>query len=120
MHKEKVNQKAGTEISPKAVFIRIGNMLERVPIDELLWVQSDGNYCNIHSKNKKYVTKKSLVKLANLLPSQDFIRIHMKYMVRLEVIKKISLAENKVFIENVTLDIGPSYRSKLLNMLNII
>ena len=44
----------GSESSGKCVFIRSGQNLQRVFIKEILWIQSEGNYCIVYTQEKKF------------------------------------------------------------------
>ena len=103
-----------------AIFIKTGNVLEKVNFDNILWIQSDGNYNMIFTANKKFVVKKSLIKMSEILPNKLFVRIHMKHIVPINKIEKIDLLENLVIIEGNKIAIGPRYRSDLLKLLNTV
>jgi len=87
-------------------------------LSDILWIQSDGNYCSIHTGDKKYVLKKSLVKILELLSADYFIRVHMKFIVAIDKIIKLDLSVNKVFIGENELAVGPRFRADLIKILN--
>jgi len=103
-----------------AIFIKTSNIIERVELDKLLWIQSDGNYCNIQLKEKKFVIKKSLVKILEFLPPKQFVRVHMKFIVAVEKIKRFDLSTNKLTIDQSEITVGPRYRADLIKLLRPI
>lgn len=58
--------------------------------DSILYIQSDGSYCNIHRLNDKMITvTKPLKEIENLLP-KTFLRCHKSYIVNINYIEKMN------------------------------
>jgi len=106
--------------APGMVFIKKGNIIERVELKDIQWIQSDGNYCNIQTKSKKFIVKKSLVKILDLLPSHAFFRVHMKYIVAIEKIERFDLSINKITCSGIEIAVGPRFRADLIKILKPI
>jgi two-component system LytT family response regulator len=70
-------------------------------IDDIIFVQSDGNYSTIHLKNnqKKVVTKK-LKDINSILPQSSFFRTHNSYIVNLHKIKEFLKTEGYLILES--------------------
>jgi len=107
-------------IDDQAIYVKSGNILERINIDEISCLQSDGNYCYIFAKDKKHVIKRSLVKIIDFLPRERFVRIHMRFIIALNKIDKVDLSKNVIHFGDKELAIGPRFRSELLQQLNIV
>lgn len=86
------NQKITVNSDGKLIFIQI---------DNIIFVQSDGNYSTIYLKNnqKKLVTKK-LKDINNLLPENSFFRTHNSYIVNLNKIKEFLKNEGYLIMES--------------------
>lgn len=86
------NQKITVNSDGKLIFIHI---------DDIIFVQSDGNYSTIYLKNnqKKVVTKK-LKDINNLLPENSFFRTHNSYIVNLNKIKEFLKNEGYLIMES--------------------
>lgn len=68
---------------------------------EILFVESDGNYCSIHTtNNKKIVVTKKLKEINLLLPEEHFFRIHNSFIINLNKIKEFLKSDGYVIIEN--------------------
>lgn len=72
-----------------------------IHIDDIIFVQSDGNYSTIFLKNnqKKVVTKK-LKDINNLLPENSFFRTHNSFIVNLNKIKEFLKNEGYLIMES--------------------
>lgn len=58
--------------------------------DSILYIQSDGAYCNIHRLNDKKITvTKPMKEIENLLP-KTFLRCHKSYIVNINYIEKMN------------------------------
>lgn len=88
----KTHQKITVNSDGKLIFIHI---------DDIIFVQSDGNYSTIYLKNnqKKVVTKK-LKDINNLLPENSFFRTHNSYIVNLHKIKEFLKTEGYLIMES--------------------
>lgn len=61
----------------------------KVPINDILWVQSDNNYVEIITSCKKFLMRTSLENLIQQLDSEKFIKTHRSYVVQIEKIESI-------------------------------
>ena len=96
-------------------FIKRNNLIYKVKIQDIRYIQSEGNYCEIIS-TKKHAVKISLTQLLKKLPSTQFIRIHQRYAVQAELIENINLSDNLIYLGNTNLPIGPKYKVHILRI----
>ncbi len=89
---------------------------EQVLFEEIVYLESEGNYCYIFTVSKKYVLKKSMTQLlANELDSR-FIRVHQKYAVNTKYIK--SLKSDELQLTGLTeLPIGQRFQKSVREFL---
>lgn len=98
------------------LFLKDGYRQVKVQIGSILYVQSDGNYLDVHTEQDKIVTRMSFRDLCSRLPP-TFIRIHNSYLINMEKID--SVEDNQVFINTAKLPVGPNYRKAVLERLGI-
>lgn len=79
-------------------FVKSDYRIVRIPLDEILFVESLGEYIRITTADQKVVTLYSLTKLAEWLPPHNFIRIHRSYIINLDKVN---------FIQNNVVSLGP-------------
>jgi DNA-binding LytR/AlgR family response regulator len=82
--------KAHEENPDKYFVFKDGYSTIRLMHNEILYVESQGNYVTIVTINKKYVIRQSLDWCAEHLPPEQFARIHRSYIVNQEKIEKIT------------------------------
>ncbi len=91
------------------LFIKHTKQFENVLINDILYLESEGNYCYIYTKVKKYVHKGSLTKLLESPSFSHIIRIHRNFAVCLKKVRSVNFNEKILTINEKELPIGKSY-----------
>ncbi len=86
--------------------------MERIDLNEIQWVESEGNYAIIQTENKRYAVKRSLQKMVDLL-DRRFLRVHKSFIVNLNQIDNISLLTMQITIHQQVIPIGRTYRKDI-------
>jgi two-component system, LytTR family, response regulator len=95
----------------KFIFIKTGYDEEKVMLSDILYVEAEGNYVSYVLKNKKLLSRQSLVDVSMMLPEKQFIRIHRSYIIALDKIEKIGRQE--IVVGGVGIPVGASYEEKV-------
>lgn len=106
--------KQSEEASPY-LFVKDSYDLVRISLDNLLYVQSDGNYLTFFEKDKKTVTRMTMTEAVKTLPA-DFFRVHKSYILNLKQIRKIERHQAEVG-EGVFVPIAGNYHADLMDAL---
>ena len=109
-----VQLNAGTT---EGLFVKDGNRLVKVRIDQVLFVKSAANYVEIILPEKKLMTLMTLKELKNKLPSY-FQQVHRSFIVNVNKIDSISGGELVVGQEEIP--ISERYQQELLNQINLL
>lgn len=64
-----------------------------IPQDDILYIESDGNYINIITSNKKILSRQSLDSILPELNAKQFYKIHRSYIVNTDQVNKYSKKE---------------------------
>lgn len=84
----------------------------QVFLDEILYVESLGNYARIHlTSGQSVVTYQKMADMTSALPAADFIRIHRSYIVRRDKVN--AFTTNEVEVGGRSLPVGGQYKSNL-------
>ena len=86
-------------ISQDYLFIKKSNSLKKVKIAEIIFVEVEEKYCNIHTSKEKFVILISLVKILELLNSDKFCRTHRNFIVNTDKILEIVPKDNLIVLE---------------------
>jgi len=110
-----------TVISNDYMFIKKKNVLKKVSLKDILYIEVEDRYCNIITEKEKFVIMISLTKISDLLDKNKFIRTHRNYIVNTDVIEEIILADNLVILKgNHKINLSDTYKDfiKKINILS--
>lgn len=92
-----------------------GHKLVKIRFNELLLIQSKGEYVQYRSTTSNTMSLQSLKQLETVLPESQFMRVHKSFIVHLQ---KIDAVEgNTLLIGNISVPIGATYKEELLKRL---
>lgn len=85
----------------KRIAIPIEGKLIFVNTENIIYCESDGNYCRIHLVDKKplFISKK-LKEIQAILPENDFFRVHNSYVINLKRVSEYLKADGYVVLDN--------------------
>jgi two-component system LytT family response regulator len=88
-------------LSDQRISVPIDGKLIFLSTEELVYCESDGNYCTLFLSNDKslFVTKK-LKEIHELLPERQFYRVHNSYIVNLQKVKEYLKADSILVMDN--------------------
>ncbi|MBB6500317.1 LytR/AlgR family response regulator transcription factor [Pedobacter cryoconitis] len=110
-----LRKKITSPAQPVYIFIKDGYEQIKVAIDEILYIEADGNYTRINLLNKPLLsTRMPVSEMQALLPSQKFIRTHRAFIVAKNAITKFD--RNQIWIGDQLIPIGPTYAQCLLDL----
>jgi len=103
-----------------ALFVKHNRVLIKVEVEEIMWIESDGNYSTIVMENKKYLVRRSLTRMMESLPPQQFIRLNKSCIAQASLITRIDATNNVVFLGDTEKTLGRNYKKPLLDKLNVL
>lgn len=96
-------------IAETFIFIRTGYEQVKIELDDVLFVQSAGNYVQFVMKSQKIISRLTMNEAEQLLPPSLFTRIHRSYIVADKQVSKIE--RNAVWIGDAVLPAGNGFSS---------
>ncbi|CCH54798.1 two component transcriptional regulator, LytTR family [Fibrisoma limi BUZ 3] len=94
------------------VFIKQNYRFTKFRIDDVLYLQSEGNYTDIITKESKYTLRLVLGKVLEKLQTPDVVRTHRSYAVNLRHVD--SFSEHEIYIGSYCIPVGRSYRDEFM------
>ena len=94
------------------VFVKDGYDQLKINYDDILFLEAAGNYVTFILKEKKILTRSTFQEALNLLPEEQFVRIHRSYIVAVAKIDKIE--RHQVTIQKHFLPVSGAYREDLI------
>lgn len=93
------------------LLLKSGNRVYRVVIDEIWYLQKEGNYMTYHLGEKKILCRESVAESLESLPN-NFIQCHKSYIVNISHIRFFDKEE--ISIDSNRIPIGKAYKAKFL------
>jgi len=101
-----------------SIYIKNDYLFNKVIIDDIIILKSDGHYLEIITKEKKYLVRSKLSDFSDVLPEQMFIRVNRSYMVNINCIEKFG--PTFLFVHGKEIPLGKAYRNELSDRLKTI
>lgn len=99
----------------QSVLVKVDSDLVEIPLDDILYAQSYGNYVRIFTPAKAWLASMTTNELERSLPQDRFMRIHKSFVVSLE---KVSVADREwVELGSERIPVGITYRRELSDRL---
>jgi len=100
------------------IFVKINSRFEKIILQDILWIEADGNYSTIVTKDHKFVLVSNLSGLEEKIEHPLFLRVHRSYIVNLQRID--SFEENRLFIQEKEIPISKSNRAEFIRRFLVI
>jgi DNA-binding LytR/AlgR family response regulator len=105
-------------IGDEFIFVKDSNVIRKLRLDDILFVEAMGDYVKIYTENKFYAIHTSMKILEDRLPSGVFIRIHRSYLIAISKMEYVK--EGSVVIHGKPLPVGDVYRAVLNKRMNVL
>ncbi len=93
------------------IFIRADKKLHKIRYADILYLESYGDYLNIHTESGKITAKERISHLEEQLPRQQFLRVHRGYLVSLA--KITAFLPGLIEIGKHKIPIGRNYKAEV-------
>jgi len=98
------------------IFVKTENRLEKIMINDILYIEGMRDYLRIHTSNKKIMTLQSFNELELLIPAHLVCRVHKSYMVSINKIE--SIERSRIKITDQLIPISETYKEAFLQLIN--
>jgi len=113
--------RSDTEVTSAAddyLFIRDNNVLKKLKLDEILWIEAMGDYVKIRTATQWHIVHSTLKAVEEKLNSGHLMRVHRSYIISLDKID--SIEDGVVNIINTPIPVAESYRPKLIQKIKLL
>ena len=105
-----------SEPTPDFIFVKTENRLEKIMINEIVYIEGMRDYLRIHTVNKKLMTLQNFSEFEKLIPSSVVCRVHKSYMVALNKIE--SIERSRIKIKDQLIPISETYKDLFYQLIN--
>jgi len=107
-----------SESQPDFIFVKTENRLEKIMLNDIVYIEGMRDYRRIHTVNKniKVMTLQNFSELETLIPSSIVCRVHKSFMVSLNKIE--SIERNRIKIADQLIPISETYKEAFFKLIN--
>lgn len=98
------------------IFIKTENRLEKIMVNDILYIEGMRDYLRIHTTNKKIMTLQSFHELEQLIPAQQVCRVHKSFMIAINKIE--SIERSRIKIADQLIPVSETYKENFLQLIN--
>jgi len=116
------NQEGPSE-HPERILVRSLGRVDVVPVEEIQWIESDGNYVRLHCSGRVLLHRERMSDLEQRLDPREFVRIHRSAIVRMNRIRSLKPLEGGeyrlIMDDGRSMTLSRSYRDEVLSRLGL-
>jgi len=96
-----------------SLLIKSGYELIKVAFADIYYLEATGNYVTFVTKNQSISSRMTLAECTELLPKEQFIRIHRSFIINRNALDK--LERHQVTIQGYILPVAASYKKEFMD-----
>jgi len=97
-----------SEPAPEFIFVKTENRLEKIMLNDIVYIEGMRDYRRIHTLTKKIMTLQNFSEFEKLIPPGMICRVHKSYMVALN--KIVSIERGRIKIADQLIPISDTYK----------
>lgn len=105
-----------SDAQPNFIFVKTENRLEKIMLNEIVYIEGMRDYLRIHTINKKIMTLQNFSEIEKLIPPNIVCRVHKSFMVALNKID--SIERNRIKIADQLIPISETYKEIFFQLIN--
>lgn len=107
-----------TKSEPDSIFIKADYAHQKINLNEVLFVNAEGNYVKINlSSGKNIMARATMKEFVNELPQTHFFQVHKSYIVNINHLT--SITSNSVLIDKHEIPLSVNCKTAFFEKLNI-
>ncbi|MBU2650466.1 MAG: LytTR family DNA-binding domain-containing protein [Bacteroidetes bacterium] len=112
-----VTGKKNVQEETRSIFVKSDYKLVRIELEDILYIEGLKDYAKIwlQDKEKPVMTIKSMKAMEELLPQNEFMRVHRSFIVNLSKIKTIE--RNRIVFGKEYIPVSDNYKEKFQEFL---
>jgi DNA-binding LytR/AlgR family response regulator len=100
------------------LFIKVDGRLVRLSHEEILFVESAGDYVRFVTRERRYLTHNTIKNIESRLPTPGFMKVHRSYIVNLSHV--LDFQEGMLNVGDASIPVSKAHKSKLRQQIQTI
>ena len=102
------------------IFVKSKSKLVKIKNSDIYYVEALKDYVALNTLDGRYTIHSTMKDISAKLPSDQFVRVHRSYIVRIDKIAAIEYPNLQLEKDKKRIPIGGSYKEDLMNVLNLL
>lgn len=98
------------------IFVKTENRLDKIMLEEILYIEGMRDYRRIHTLDRKIMTLQNFKELEHMIPAHLICRVHKSYMVAINKIE--SIIRGRIRISDQWIPISATYKDSFFQKIN--
>lgn len=91
------------------LFLREGTTYVKIPLEDIFYIEADGNYAYLQTADKRFAVKRSLASISENLTSPAFVRASRGIILNFDRVDTVSFATGTIRMGDTDLKMGKAY-----------
>lgn len=104
------------------LFVRVGRKIVPVNLDDVIWIEAEGDYSILHTEDEEYTCSTGIGDLQEKLDGSRFVRVHRSSMVAVEAIDHLTSDGSGGYIARLSdgtrVRVSRSYAEKIRELIS--
>ena len=100
------------------IFVKTEYRLEKIKISDILYIEGMNEYLKIVTMDKNILTLQNFKYMEEMLPKDNFVRVHKSYIVAIDKIENIE--RNRIKIQKMIIPISETYKDAFFKKIGTI
>jgi two-component system LytT family response regulator len=101
---------------PDFIFVKTENRLEKITLNEIIYIEGMRDYRRIHTTTKKVMTLQNFSEFERLIPANLVCRVHKSFMVAVGKIE--SIERSRIKIADQLIPVSDTYKETFFQLIN--
>jgi two-component system LytT family response regulator len=105
-----------SEAVPDFIFVKTENRLEKIMINEIIYIEGMRDYRRVHTTTKKVMTLQNFSEFERLIPASLVCRVHKSFMIAVNKIE--SIKRSRIKIADQLIPVSETYKETFFQLIN--
>lgn len=101
-----------------SIFVKEGKLYTKVPFEDILYIEQDRNYVEIHTMHRVHPVRSALKDFIKNLPPKKFLQVHRSFIVNISCITAIN--SDIIRVKEKEIPISKAHREELLSKVRLL
>jgi DNA-binding LytR/AlgR family response regulator len=100
------------------IFIKVDGRLQKLERDEILYIESMGDYVRFITPDRKYITHNTIKNIEARVQGMNFMKVHRSYIVNLSSVD--DLRDGEVIVRGISIPVSKTHRMRVRERLKAV